>query len=116
MAKRWITSVLVLFLAVNGLVVAGDSASHASHDAPGTPLHAQGNYEDNIFSSSQHHGDCEDGHHCCHSHANFAPLFSSRVLTLPTNNTTWPLGPQSGAVLSGRQPPVPPPNTAFFQS
>ncbi len=32
MLKRWVAAMLVVFLAVNGLVVAGDSTIHASHD------------------------------------------------------------------------------------
>ena len=32
MSRRWVTVALVVFLAVNGLVVAGDSAAHAIHN------------------------------------------------------------------------------------
>ncbi len=117
MLRLWITAVLMLFLTVNGLVVAGDSASHASHDAPGALLHAQDHQESAPYASSvdhDDHGDCDGGHHDCHSHANSAPLSTTGVVSFQASGTTWQPRPQSGAVLSGRQPPVPPPNTTFL--
>ncbi|ASK36181.1 hypothetical protein [Alloalcanivorax mobilis] len=114
MSKRWITAILVFFLAVNGLVVAGESATHASHDGPGSVLHALDHPDSNSFASPLHHDDCDGGHHDCHTHANSAPLSAPGFIVSFANSAVWPLSLHAGAVLSGREPPVPPPNTMTF--
>ena len=114
MSRPWVTVLLVVFLAVNGLVVAGDSAAHASHDVPGLSLHAHGDLESDSPTSPMNHDDCGGGHHDCHSHAGSAPLSARTAVICLSPDGAWPPSPQPGQVLSGRQPPVPPPNMASF--
>jgi|TARA_R100000935_G_scaffold8691_2_gene18222 hypothetical protein len=112
MLKRWVAAMLVVFLAVNGLVVAGDSTIHASHDTPGLSLHADGDIK-NVSAAFPMDAD-DGGYHDCHNPAWYAPLSASVAGAHFALGNTWPPNPRPGAVLSGRQPPVPPPNTVSF--
>ncbi|HUH36839.1 MAG TPA: hypothetical protein VL027_02730 [Spongiibacteraceae bacterium] len=110
MPTRLLHLLLALFIAMNGVVLAGERTVHLVHDNPGVAEthHAQ-HHLNGDNPADQDLRDCNDTHHNCHTHAPQPPVNTSACCVGNNTAQVWPLSADSTPRPLHNKPPVPPP-------